>query len=81
MSLLDELSRPDVWERFYEYKTGLACPKRFAKELRDFIDRRAYEPVCEAILREDRFPLPERAVISKMATQKKRVVHLYEFSP
>lgn len=77
MSLLDQLSRPDVWERFYEYKTGLACPKRFAKELRDFIDRRAYEPVCGAIRRGEHFPLPERAVISKMASPKKRVVYRY----
>ena len=77
MSLLYELSRPEVWEKFYEYKTGLTCPKRFAKELRDFIDRRAYEPVCDAIRRGDPFPLPERAVISKMASQKKRVVYCY----
>ena len=77
MSLLDELSRPDVWERFYEYKAGLACPKQFLKELRDFIDRRAYAPVCEAIRRGDRFPLPEKAVVSKTASQKKRVVYCY----
>ncbi|MBQ6067203.1 MAG: group II intron reverse transcriptase domain-containing protein [Clostridia bacterium] len=74
---MDELSRPEIWERFYEYKTGLACPKRFAKELRDFIDRRAYEPVCGAIRRGEPFPLPGRAVISKMSTQKKRVVYCY----
>ncbi len=77
MSLLDELSRPECWERFYEYKTGLACPKRFARELRDFIDAQGYLPVCGAIARGDRFPLPERAVVSKTASQKKRVVYRY----
>ncbi len=77
MSLLDELSRPEVWERFYEYKAGLACPKSFLKELRAFIDRRAYLPVCEAAARGERFPLPRRSVISKQSSQKKRVVYCY----
>ena len=40
-----------VWEKFYEYKCSLACPKDFAKELRGFIDEKAYEPVCEGIFR------------------------------
>ena len=76
-SLLDLLSRAEYWEKFYEYKTSLACPKRFAAELRDFIDRRAYLSVCETIAGGGRFPLPERAVISKTSSQKKRVVYRY----
>ena len=76
-SLLDQLSRAECWEKFYAYKTSLACPKRFAEELRDFIDRRAYLPVCEAIARGERFPLPEKSVISKTSSQKKRVVYCY----
>ena len=74
---MDQLSRPECWEKFYTYKTSLACPKRFAEELRDFIDGRAYLPVCGAVVRGDRFPLPERSVVSKMSTQKKRVVYCY----
>ncbi len=77
MSLLELLSRPECWEEFYTYKTSLACPKVFAGQLRDYIDRQAYLPVCEAIARGDRFPLPRRAVISKMSTRKKRVVYTY----
>lgn len=76
-SLLDLLSRPEVWEKFYDYKAGLACPKSFLKELRAFIDRRAYLPVCGAIARGERFPLPRRSMISKQSTQKKRVVYCY----
>ena len=57
-SLLDQLSRPDVWEKFYEYKAGLACPKSFLKELRAFIDRRGYLPVCEAMAAGERFRCP-----------------------
>ena len=77
MSLLDYLSQPECWERFYEYKTSLACPKAFAAELRAFIDERAYLPVCEEYRAGARFPLPRRAVISKMSSQKKRVVYMY----
>lgn len=77
MSMLDALSDPAVWERFYAYKTSLACPKHFAKELRAFIDAGAYRPVCEAIGRGEPFPLPRRSVISKQSSQKKRVVYTY----
>ena len=76
-SLLASLSRPECWEAFYEYKTSLACPKAFATRLRDFIDRRAYEPVCAAIARGAPFPLPRRSVVSKLSTGKKRVVYTY----
>ena len=77
MSLLDLLSQPTCWEDFYQYKTSLACPKAFAVTLRKFIDRQTYLPVCEAIARGDRFPLPRRAVISKMNSRKKRIVYTY----
>ena len=49
MSILEQLSDEACWERFYDYKTSLACPKTFAKELRQFIDARGWEPVCEEI--------------------------------
>ena len=77
MSLLDLLSRRDCWEEFYQYKTSLACPKAFSAALRQFIDRQDYLPVCEAMARGDRFPLPRRAVISKMSSRKKRIVYTY----
>ena len=49
MSMLEQLSDEACWERFYDYKTSLACPKTFAKELRRFIDARGWEPVCDEI--------------------------------
>lgn len=76
-SLLDRLSDPECWEAFYAYKTGLSCPKSFTKELRDFIDRRGFLSVCETIAAGKRFPLPKKAVISKMGSEKKRVVYTY----
>ena len=77
MPLLDLLSDRDCWERFYEYKSSLKCPKAFSAELRTFIDREAYRPVCEHIARGEPFPLPKKSVISKMSSGKKRTVYTY----
>ena len=76
MSLIDLLSDASQWERFYEYRTGLICPKDAAGKLRRFIDGKEYLPVCEEI-RQGRFPLPKKAVISKLYSQKKRVVYTF----
>ena len=80
MSLLNELSKKEVWERFYEYKTSLACPKDITGRLRDFIDGEEYLPVCECIDRNERFALPARSVISKQSSQKKRTVYTYPYA-
>lgn len=77
MSLLDVLSRAELWEAFYQYKTSLICSVHEAKQLRAYIDRRAYEPVCARISRGEAFPLPRRAVISKLHSGKKRIVYIY----
>lgn len=77
MSLIDLLSDPPVWERFFEYKTSLVCPKPLEKKLRGFIDERAYLPVCREISAGRPFPLPKKSVISKIYSQKKRIVYTY----
>ena len=77
MSLLDKLSERESWERFYEYKLSLACPKRFAGELRRFIDEKRYLPICEGINAGGDFPLPRKSVISKTGSDKKRTVYTY----
>ncbi len=77
MTILESLCMPELWERFYLYKTGLVCPKQEAARLRAYIDGRAYAPVCAAISRGDPFPLPRRAVISKLHSEKKRIVYIY----
>ncbi len=77
MLLLEELARPERWEQFYAYKSELACQKQFTNELRSFIDGQVYFCVCEEIAAGGRFPLPKKAVISKMSSQKKRTVYSY----
>ena len=76
-TILEQLKNERCWEGFYAYRTSLVCPKDFAKELRSFIDEKRYLPVCERIERGERFPLPKKAVISKMSSQKKRTVYVY----
>ena len=49
MSLLDQLSQPKVWEKFYDYKTSLACPKDTERQMRGFLDAQGYLPVCALI--------------------------------
>jgi len=77
MTLLDALSDASVWNAFYEYKLSLACPKHFTNELRSFMDEKRYLPVCKSIYAGSFFPLPRKTVLSKMGTDKKRVVYTY----
>ncbi|MBQ8922613.1 MAG: hypothetical protein IJ060_10740 [Oscillospiraceae bacterium] len=77
MSILEQLSQPESWERFYTYKSGLTCQGFFLKALRRFIDRKGWAPVCDAVAKGSPFPLPRRAVISKTGSQKKRTVYIY----
>ena len=77
MSLLDRLSEESAWRRFYDYKTSLLCSKARAEALESFINAGGYLPVCERIRRGEPFPLPEKKLISKLSSQKKRVVYVY----
>ena len=77
MTLLNLLSDAETWEKFYKYKLSLACPKDFLKELRSFIDEKAYISVCQSILSGKDFPLAHKSVISKQSSLKKRTVYTY----
>lgn len=77
MSLIDLLGDKSTWEQFYEYKTSLRVFKPDTERIRRFIDAEGYVPVCGNILEGKPFPLPEKSVISKMSSAKKRVVYTY----
>ena len=77
MSLLDELRDPQSWESYYAYKQSLTTPGKAVKELRSFIDREGYLPVCDRIEAGGPYPLPKKGILSKTATSKKRVVFTY----
>jgi hypothetical protein len=77
MSLIKLTKDPSVWESFYEYKSGLRCPKAFTAELRRYIDGKEYLPVYEAVAAGKPFPHPSKSVISKLSSSKKRTVYTY----
>ena len=77
MTILEALSSPEIWEAFFQYKSGLISSKGELDALRAFIDRRAYLPVCERIRSGAPMSLPRRVVISKLYSAKKRVVYVY----
>ena len=80
MSLIDKLFEKSCWERFYKYKEGLRCSKRFKKELREFIDSKAYMEYEQQIKKLDNLPIPTKSIISKMSSQKKRTVYKYPYN-
>ena len=77
MSILDLLSRKDVWLKFYEYKQSIVSSEAFLDDLKNFIDDEKYLPVCDAITEGKAFPLPKKAIISKLGSEKKRIVYTY----
>lgn len=77
MTILEALSAPEIWEAFYQYKSGLISSKGELDALRAYIDRRAWLPVCERICSGGPMPMPRRVVISKLHSAKKRVVYVY----
>lgn len=77
MSLLDLLEEPAVWADFIRYKSSLACPKQFVRALETFVSEERWRPVCARIRAGEPFPLPRKSIISKLSTQKKRVVYTY----
>lgn len=78
MSLLKQLADPAVWEEFYfckEEKQHLS--KRELQDLRMFIDEKGYLPVVENIRNDVPWPYPERKLIRKIQTEKKRIVYIF----
>ena len=79
MSLVDKLFERSSWEKFYDYKSGLRCSKKFTRELREFIDSEGYLRYESEIRSLDGLPLPSKAVISKMSSQKRRTIYKYPY--
>lgn len=77
MTILEQLQSPHCWEKYYLYKAAQEGDSAFEKQLLHFIAEKGYLPVVGAILREEPFPLPCKAVISKQNTAKKRIVYTY----
>ena len=74
MSLLSKLSSESSWEDFLKYKQDRTAQQ---SRLERVIGEKSYIPVSKAIAEGKPFPLPRRAVISKLSSQKKRIVYIY----
>lgn len=76
--MLNALKDPAVWREFQEYKlSGGHMSKPTAAELETIISTASYMPVVERIDRAEHFATPRKREISKMHSQKKRVVYTY----
>lgn len=78
-SLLEEAGVVSSWQEFYTYKTEHQhLTKKEAAELKDFMDRRAWLPLCDA-WRAGQFPgqLPVKHIVNKEGSRKKRVVYSF----
>lgn len=78
MSLCTRLSDPAEWERYYCYKEeNRHLTREEAADLRAFIDHREYEPAVSRVLFGGTFSVPEKRLIRKLNTEKKRTVYLF----
>ena len=78
MEILDCLRDQQQWQLFYEYK--LSCnnlPDWMLKQLREYIDNQRYLPVADRIDAGLGFSHPKKSAISKMHSEKKRIVYTY----
>ena len=79
MNLLENLKDKEIWYSFLKYK--LEKGTLFfdeEKELRDFIDNEKYIDKVEKLCRgEYSFSLPEKLLVNKMGSTKKRVVYTF----
>ena len=78
MDLLICLSDPAQWSSFYEYKlTGGHLSPTEQRELAAFIQAEGYREPIEAITQGKPFAPPRKSCISKMHSDKKRIVYTY----
>jgi len=77
-TMLNLLSDQNVWRKFLEYKlSGGHLNLKNEKVLREFIETESYMPVVEKILQGESFAPPKKMEISKMHSEKKRIVYTY----
>lgn len=79
ISILEEAADDSQWQDFLTYKTERHhLPPAEEQELRDFLARRAYLPLC-SLAAQDGFPgqLPCKKAINKEGSRKKRIVYSF----
>ena len=78
MDILDCLRDEAQWQLFYEYKVSCGnTPEWLLKQLRQYIDQKRYLAVADRIDAGEPFPPPKKTAISKLHSEKKRIVYTY----
>ncbi len=78
MSLIRRLSDPAEWAGYLAYKREKNHLTRYeAGDLEAFIEEKAYLPVVDRILAGGSFSIPEKKLIRKMQTGRKRTVYVF----
>ena len=73
-SILDQLTSSKTWEEFYQYKIERRqLNKSEINQLRSFIAEKRYLDICKDL----HFSYPEKKLISKIDSGKKRIVYSY----
>jgi len=75
-SLIDLIEDKKTWDKYLSYKKDGIISDSDLRELEDFVQKESYTKAAQEI-REGRFPLAHKKIISKMSTQKKRTVYVY----
>ena len=78
-SIITQLGSPEAWEAFlaYRLKKGRLNWREF-DEADNYVAEEQYRPMAEKIARGEKLGLPEKLLINKMGTGKKRVVYRYD---
>lgn len=80
MSILEELLQKEDWMEFYEGKRASGnWSETELKELDSFIETEAYRPIVEKMLRGEAFAPPQKNLLGKIGTTKKRTVYRYPY--
>lgn len=78
MDILYRLQSQQYWQQFFIHKKESGhLSRQDEKVLADFIERKGYLPAVQRIVNGESFSPPRRAAISKMSSQKKRIVYTY----
>ena len=80
MSLIDELKSKETWEKFRDYKSFHSCmSNREMRLLDEFIKEERYAAFADRFTPEGyALSVPEKRVINKSGSRKKRVVYTFE---
>ncbi|MBQ9604627.1 MAG: hypothetical protein IJR45_04350, partial [Firmicutes bacterium] len=78
MSLLNELSKKEIWLGFYEYKVSAGHLNEAESDaLRRFIENEDYAETAAKLQNGGNFSIPEKKSINKMFSGKKRIVYIF----